>query len=130
MVIIQNIHIISTPVIIVADLGSGIADNELYIGLAIQICITPIDAQIPGASKNSIPVLVDEQTVAIGISFRLILLHVIIIINPCDRNAVIDHRFQYIRVAILVQINAFNFRYCRRHPKWEELRIPVPVLGQ
>ena len=67
-VIIEDEHVVSTPVIEVSNLCAGVIGDHLYVGLPVSVRIAPVDRKIMRTGIYPVPVPVDQQAVVVGIA--------------------------------------------------------------
>ena len=127
LVIVEDVHVVSTPVVVVAHPGTGIVGHELYIGFPVAVAVAPVDREIMRTGINPIPIAVDQQAIIIGITGPVGPAHIIIIIDPDDGDAVIDLRAQDVRISVLVEILPDDVPDDGCHAPGQQLRVPVPV---
>ena len=86
-------------------IGRCLGSEHLHGRVARIISTDPIDNQVSVATILPVFVPVNHQTIVVDVSFQITLLHVIVVVNPLDREAVCRNRAQYIRVTVVVEVN-------------------------
>ena len=82
--------------------------QQLHVGDTISVAVTPFDDQITCPTVNAVFVSVYQETVTVGITFQIPVLHIVVIIDPKHRNAVGCYTFDCIGVAVTVKIDILN----------------------
>ena len=116
LVVVEHIHIIGTPVEVISHTGTRIVGHHLHIRLSITVGIAPVDGEVMRSGIDAIAIAVDQQAVTVRITRTVACLHIIIIIDPDDGNAVVYHRPQDVRITIPVEIFIDDVPNDRGHP--------------
>ena len=123
---IQEDHVMR-HVLTATSIPGVVVGNHLQIGVIVSIVIIPVDHQIILSPVGTVAVTVDHQAVAIGISFKIPFLHIIVIINPLHRQITVDDRPQHIRIPVTVQIDIPDRVHIRqRQPERGQREVALP----